>query len=122
MRPVRPVDRPEGAVAAWMAKSVMTHAELITAITALADARGLPWHYCPDTRRCKGARGWPDLTIIGSWHALFREVKTEDGRRTREQIAYGFALTEAGLDYAVWRERDLKSGHIEQELDTITSL
>lgn len=99
---------------------MMTHAELVAAITALADARGLPWHYCPDTRRCKGAKGWPDLVIIGHWRALFREVKTEDGRCTREQLTYGSRLVRAGLDYELWREHDLESGHIEYQLDSIT--
>lgn len=97
----------------------MTHTALIAAIAAMADDRGLVWHYCPDGRHCDGAPGLPDLMILGSWHALFREVKTADGRRTLAQVRYHDRMARAGLDVATWRERDLANGRVEKELDAI---
>lgn len=84
----------------------------------MAEDRALFWHYCPDTRHCRGDRGWVDLVIIGPKAALFREVKTADGRRTTDQLLFGDALRRAGLDYQVWRPADLQDGGIARELDT----
>jgi len=66
-----------------------------------------------------GPAGYPDWTICGPGGLIFREAKSEDGRRSRAQIAWGKVLTAAGHDYAIWRPADWESGRIDAELRAI---
>ena len=68
-----------------------------------------------------GPKGYPDWTICGPGGLIFREAKSEDGRRSRAQIAWGRALTAAGHDYAIWRPADWESGRIDAELRAIAA-
>jgi hypothetical protein len=63
-------------------------------------------------------KGYPDLTLVGT-RQLIRELKSERGVLTPEQRRWMAAMTEAGLDVAVWRPQDLRSGAIERELRAI---
>jgi hypothetical protein len=63
--------------------------------------------------------GWPDFVIIGT-RIIFRELKTDQGRLSKEQAAVGALINDAGGDWAVWREADLHSGVIARELDDIS--
>ncbi|MFI5068136.1 MAG: hypothetical protein ACHP9Z_29720 [Streptosporangiales bacterium] len=65
------------------------------------------------------SRGFPDWVIAGPRGVLFREAKSEDGRRSMAQVRWGKVLAAAGGNYAVWRPADLASGLIEHELETI---
>ncbi len=63
--------------------------------------------------------GWPDWVILGPNGSLFRELKSERGRLTPGQYDVGGWLHRAGLNWAVWRPRDLLSGTIERQLEAI---
>lgn len=96
----------------------MNHAELVAAIQAEAKTRGLwCWPTPPSTPLM--VAGWPDLVILGHPGSLFVECKSEDGRRTREQIRVAQRLLEAGLSYRLWRPSDLESGVIAAALEAI---
>ena len=73
-------------------------------------------YHNPDSRRSQA--GFPDLVLISSsrGRALFRELKTEDGRVRPKQQSVLLAMVAAGLDADVWRPQDLKSGRIVKDL------
>ena len=73
-------------------------------------------YHNPDSRRSQA--GFPDLVLVSSFRrrALFRELKTEDGRVRPKQRAVLLAMVSAGLDADVWRPSDLASGRILREL------
>lgn len=73
-------------------------------------------YHNPDSRRSQA--GFPDLVLISSsrGRALFRELKSEDGRVRPKQRSVLLAMVAAGLDADVWRPRDLRSGRIVKEL------
>lgn len=73
-------------------------------------------YHNPDSRRSQA--GFPDLVLVSSSRrrALFRELKTEDGRVRPKQTAVLLAMVSAGLDADVWRPSDLQSGRIAKEL------
>lgn len=51
--------------------------------------------------------GFPDLVLVKiGVGVLYRELKTDTGRLRDEQSAWGYALREAGADWAVWRPAD----------------
>lgn len=93
----------------------MTERELQQKVIALCAERGLYWHHEADSRR--GNAGWPDLVIIGPFSALFVELKSADGRRSRLQIEVAARMVSAGLIYRLWRPEHLLSGKIAQVLD-----
>lgn len=73
-------------------------------------------YHNPDSRRSQA--GFPDLVLVSSSRrrALFRELKTQDGRVRPKQQAVLLAMVTAGLDAGVWRPSDLRSGLIVKEL------
>lgn len=73
-------------------------------------------YHNPDSRRSQA--GFPDLVLISTSRrrALFRELKTQDGRVRPKQREVLKAMTTAGLDADVWRPSDLVSGRIAAEL------
>ena len=83
---------------------------------------GLTTHRIPGYHDAgPGPAGYPDWTIVGPGGHLFREAKSENGRRSRAQIAWSKVLTAAGLDYDVWRPADWHSGRIDAELRAIAA-
>lgn len=54
-----------------------------------------------------GDVGWPDITIAhrGKGKLLFRELKSEAGKVSPEQVAWIADLRAGGADAAVWRPR-----------------
>lgn len=64
-------------------------------------------------------KGYPDLTLVGPGGVLFRELKSAKGTCSPEQGTWLASLIAAGVDAAVWRPDDLKSGRIERELRAI---
>jgi hypothetical protein len=95
----------------------VTEAELQAAITEICRLKGLWWFHPYDSRRSNS--GWVDLAILGKRGALFAELKSEDGRRTMEQIRCAERITKAGLQYRLWQPADLKDGTIVKELQAI---
>jgi hypothetical protein len=82
------------------------------------------WHHCPDSRRCDGRPGLPDLIIVGSQGVIFRELKSEKGETTAEQDYWGWLLGLAGplgrpRLHDIWRSADWDSGLIGREIDQI---
>ena len=62
--------------------------------------------YSIDSRRRLLKGKFPDLVLVRNT-VLYRELKTEMGRLTPAQKAWGDRLTEAGADYQVWRPKML---------------
>ena len=56
-------------------------------------------------------KGFPDLVLtsmrVPSQGCLFVELKTNIGKLSPEQVAYGVYLLRAGMEYHVWRPADL---------------
>lgn len=56
-------------------------------------------------------KGFPDLVLTSmrepSQGCLFVELKTNIGKLSPEQIAYGDYLNRAGMEYHIWRPKDL---------------
>ena len=49
--------------------------------------------------------GWPDLVLVRGC-ILFLELKTDTGRLSLAQRAWGDRLNDAGADYAIWKPQD----------------
>lgn len=101
----------------------MTHQELAEAILKLCDELELLAHYCTDGRHCQGARGFPDLVIVGPAGVIFAELKTQDADTTAEQDRWLYRLEEledrSCLSADIWRPSDLKMGTIRRALQAI---
>jgi hypothetical protein len=75
------------------------------------------WAY--HTKRSdRSDKGWPDLVIIGT-KLIYRELKTEEGKLTPEQLDIIGRLEAAGQNVDVWRPTDWYSGRIIAELNDI---
>ena len=92
----------------------MTETELLAAVRQLCrrydvvmDHRYLPLHDRP---------GWPDCSLLGTRAAAFRELKNARRAVTPAQHQTGARMRDCGLDWDVWRPRDLTSGRIEREI------
>lgn len=94
----------------------MNERQLQDAIIDLCKLYGLrvyhPW------LSVRSSPGWPDLAICGK-RMLFRELKSDTGRLTKAQHEWGVTLGVAGQDWDVWRPADLRSGHVQKELEAL---
>lgn len=88
-------------------------------ITDMCKLMRLKWHHETDSRKSKP--GFPDLVIAGPGGVLFRELKKQSGRVTKDQREWLSTLTTAGADAAVWRPIDWESNRIYQELSALRS-
>ena len=94
----------------------MTHDELVGSIWGLcSEYSRLQAFYWPDSRKAM-RKGWPDFAIGGPGGWIFREVKPEFARLSREQREVGYLMTAAALDWEVWRPWDLANGRIRGQL------
>ena len=59
-----------------------------------------------DSRRSEP--GFPDLVLVKD-RVLFRELKTDKGRVSPAQKAWGVKLTDAGADWSIWRPAQLQA-------------
>jgi hypothetical protein len=91
----------------------MPEAELQEAVRRLCADLSLYHFHVHNSRRCEP--GWPDSVIVGR-KVLYRELKSEVGRLTREREEVGRRLQRAGANWRVWRPSDLLSGRIANEL------
>lgn len=94
----------------------MPEAALQKAVTDLCKLLGIWWYHVGDSRRDRA--GWPDLALIGR-RLIYRELKTDSGTLRIEQAEVGARMRRAGVDWAVWRPADLRSGKILAELEAI---
>lgn len=99
----------------------MTELELLGQVLNLIDemSPGQPhkllWHYCGNSRRCRGSVGLPDLIITGQHGTIFAELKSDEGETTAEQDRWGYFLSGQAL-WKLWHPEDLKNGRIGREL------
>lgn len=78
----------------------MTEANFQYLIISYARSHGWRVYHTYDSRRSEP--GFPDLVLVRR-EVLYRELKSEKGRLTAAQKAWGESLTKAGANYAVWR-------------------
>jgi hypothetical protein len=106
----------------------MTETELLAAVANLINRvdqekgpHGLVWHHCPDSRRCLGTPGFPDLFITGRHGIIVAELKSADGDTSAEQDLWIWNLGAAGWGDMVhiWRPEHLESGWIRSCLEAI---
>jgi hypothetical protein len=90
--------------------------DLLAAVRELCAWLRLPMYHTYDSRRSEP--GFLDCVIVGR-AVLFRELKAERGRITKDQQRWLDALTEAGADAGVWRPRQLRDGTIVRELKAL---
>lgn len=95
----------------------MTENHLQGAVIELCRLLGVAWYHAYSSRRC--VPGWPDLALCGARGFMLRELKAARGNLTREQDEWGLMLRNAGVNWAVWRPEDLRSGRVERELKAI---
>lgn len=88
-------------------------------VLALAERVGVLAHWCADSRRCVGDRGFPDLTIVGSHGVIFAELKTDRGMTSAEQDLWIWTADRAGIRAVVWRPDHLIDGTIERLMEAI---
>lgn len=96
-------------------------------VMGLAQRMGLLVHWCPDSRKCYGQKGFPDLTIVGPGGILFAECKMPDGQTTAEQDRWGWMLSQdrrryrnrEDIRYELWFPVHLENGTIEKVLDKL---
>lgn len=86
----------------------------------LCSRYSLWWHACPDTRHCRGPKGFPDLVIAGPSGLLFAEMKGLDQFRTPEQICWHAALGISGAKVFTWKEAEFANGMVEGILASIS--
>lgn len=100
-----------GSVLAWSEKELQEQ--------VLAAAKALGWtlrYHTHNSRRSEP--GFPDLVLGHPERGLllFRELKTEKGRTTKEQDRWIIGLGLTGNDAGVWRPRDWVNRRIHTEL------
>lgn len=102
----------------WQATEAtrMTEDQLLTAVRQRIRTLGL-WAYHTH-RSDRSEKGFPDLEIIGT-RILHRELKTETGKLTPDQLKVLARLAAAGADADVWRPTDLMTGRVDRELTAI---
>ena len=83
----------------------MTEKQFQSHVLRYAKKRGWQAYHTYDSRRSEP--GFPDLVLVRN-KVLFRELKTDTGRLTDAQKAWGQRLTTAGADYAIWRPKQLQ--------------
>lgn len=66
-------------------------------------------------------KGFVDTVIVGPGGVLFRELKSAEGRLTREQADWGAALILAGQNWDTWYPSDWTpdGGRIRDELEAL---
>ena len=102
----------------------MREAIFTEAVLAMARDRGLLVHHCPDSRRCTGQKGFPDLVIAGPGGILFAELKSEDGETSADQDLWGWTLSRGlgRLAHTILRPGDLRNGRIARELNRLRKI
>jgi len=91
----------------------LTHDELLAEVLQLAAARGVPYIVANGLKSTPGAA---DLVLAGRTGLVCAELKSQDGRRTRAQIAFADRVDGSGSTCWLWRPSDLESGKIDEWL------
>lgn len=107
--------------------------DFIAQVMGIAQRMGLKVHWCSDSRKCYGDKGFPDLVIIGRHGIRFAELKMPDGDTSADQDGWAYALHEVGTGpcsscyeydrydtlYELWFPIHLENGTIEKVLDSL---
>lgn len=64
-------------------------------------------------------KGFPDLFIAGDGGIAFVEVKTDDGKRTTEQLRWEDKLLTSWQEVYVLRPRHLQSGRVKMLMESL---
>lgn len=83
---------------------VVTERDLLDAIRDACRWSAVLVYHVFDSRRSEP--GFPDCVLVGPAGVLFRELKSETGRLTPDQVRWLDRLTEANADTDVWRPCD----------------
>lgn len=104
----------------------MSEDDLLEAVIQLARALGWRTAHFRPARTEQGYRtavqgdgkGFPDLVLVHPQKSdiLVRELKSETGRTSPEQLAWLGAFTAVDVDAGVWQPRDWIDGTIEKTL------
>lgn len=82
-------------------QKAMPEAVLQRNVLALCKQLGLLAYHTHDSRRSEA--GFPDLVIVGQHKVLYRELKTQTGKASVDQLHWLVALRTAGVDADIWR-------------------
>ncbi len=82
----------------------MTERELLDVVRDACRWGGLLTFHTYDSRRSEP--GFPDVVVVGPSGVIFRELKSERGRLTPDQVRWLDRLNAAGANAAVWRPAD----------------
>ncbi len=95
----------------------MGHVEAwqLLAVAELARKHGVLFHHCPDSRRCVGPAGLPDLILAGAGGVTFPELKASPGL-TAAQTVWRWTLRAAGAEMPIWLPSDFRDGTVEREI------
>lgn len=96
---------------------MVKEAHLQGAVIDMCRLLGVAWYHSYSSRR--SVPGWPDLALCGSKGFMLRELKTDKGQLTKDQVRWGDRLKGAGVSWDVWRPADLQSGRVQRELEAI---
>ena len=77
----------------------------VTEVVKLAKLMGWVYYHTYDSRRSEP--GFPDLVLVKD-RVLYRELKTETGRLSGKQKAWGERLRRAGQSWEVWRPSQMR--------------
>jgi len=95
----------------------MRAAELYAAVMRLTEVRELWVMHVPASATI--AKGWPDLTILGSRGTIFRKLLDEHGQLHPNCSTVLNRLRRSGINAGVWRPEQLHDGTVERELDMV---
>jgi hypothetical protein len=98
-------------------RNSLTEDQFQSQVIQLAKLHGYELIYhTHDSRRSQP--GFLDLVLISTRRklALFRELKTETGKVSKDQLAWITGMQLVGLNAGVWRPSDLTNGHILNDL------
>jgi hypothetical protein len=103
----------------------MTEAELLAEVISLCEQRKIWWVHIDTPFRNKRRQnmiGFPDLFLCGTAGIMFRELKKQQGWKTSPaQTSWKYRLLAVGQNWDLWQPRDLESGRISRELDSLCS-
>lgn len=107
-------------------RRAMSEDDLLSSVIDLARVFGILVHHSRPARMkdgrwvtpISGDKGLPDLVLVGTRGVLFRELKAQKGRTSREQGEWLDRLLKARANAAVWRPSDWPE-RIRTELEAI---
>lgn len=93
-------------ILAWSEENLQTH------VVGLGAGFGWMSYHTYNSRRSNP--GYPDLHMLHPARglSLFRELKSQKGRVSKDQKTWGDGLLAAGHDFAIWRPEDVVSGEV----------